>query len=199
MSHLSRGCSVSDANVWVAASDGDLKRVKELIEVTTILLPRRVCRREILPRHPPPPDRTATWTQRRLTRMEDTLHCTPVPRTATVSCSRLDPSRLSNLFSCDRAAEVLQWLLEHGGDVTVRDHDGDTPLHACENPECAALLLENKADVEATNAEGQTPLDVAIEDERVEMLQWLQEQGIGDGVEALAAQEEEAGRAPFCS
>ena len=92
---------------------------------------------------------------------------------------------------------MLQWLLEHGGDVAVRDHDGDTPLHACENPECAALLLEKKADLEATNAEGQTPLAMAIEDERVEMLQWFQEQGIGDGVEALTAQAEEEGRPPF--
>jgi len=90
--------------------------------------------------------------------------------------------------------EVLQWLLEHGGDVTVCDHDGDTPLHACEDPECAALLLENKADLEATNAEGQTPLDLAVEDERVEMLKWFQEQGMGEGADALTAQDPDEGK-----
>jgi hypothetical protein len=56
--------------------------------------------------------------------------------------------------------EVLRYLLSKGGSVKVTDMDGDTPLHACESPECARILLDAHADVNATNNAGRTPLYV---------------------------------------
>lgn len=56
----------------------------------------------------------------------------------------------------------------------IRDSDGDTPLHACEDPACAVALLVAGADLEALNAEGWTPMAVAWEDLRKDMVTFYQ-------------------------
>jgi hypothetical protein len=78
--------------------------------------------------------------------------------------------------------ELLRALLARGGDATLRDADGDTPLHACESVECAALLLGAGADLTAQNDEGQPPLVTAAEDGRREMVAWLLSQYAARGM-----------------
>ena len=40
---------------------------------------------------------------------------------------------------------LTEYLLAHGCDPSIRDRDGDTPLHVCEDPDLARLLLQNRA------------------------------------------------------
>lgn len=57
--------------------------------------------------------------------------------------------------------ELLKMLVSRGGNVNSTDVDGDTPLHACEDPKTAEFLLELGADIKAKNNEGITPLEKA--------------------------------------
>jgi uncharacterized protein len=51
---------------------------------------------------------------------------------------------------------VLSWLLAHGGDINIRDSDGDTPLHHCDAAPAAQFLLAHGADATLTDEEGNT-------------------------------------------
>ena len=57
-----------------------------------------------------------------------------------------------------------------------------------QSAECATLLKEAGAVLDTVNTDGKTPLDNAIEDEREEMLPWFQEQGLGEGLVMLGAE-----------
>ena len=70
-------------------------------------------------------------------------------------------------------AALAEILLREGADVTLRDSDGDTPLHVCEDPAVAELLLRHGADSSALNEARQTPIDVARDEQRVEMLSFF--------------------------
>lgn len=73
-----------------------------------------------------------------------------------------DWTRNPSLVTCRHAAasyghdEILRLLIDAGGDVNVRDADGDTPLHACEFVRCAKTLLDHGADPTLRNAEDKT-------------------------------------------
>lgn len=67
----------------------------------------------------------------------------------------------------------MTWLLANGANAGLKDEDGDTPLHACESAECAALLLAAGADLTAANGEGATPYAVCFADYREEMIEYL--------------------------
>jgi ankyrin repeat protein len=47
--------------------------------------------------------------------------------------------------------------------VNLADHDGDTPLHICEQPEVALFLLANGANESALNSEGLSVYQQAVE------------------------------------
>eukprot|EP00658_Telonema_sp_P-2_P079398 TRINITY_DN7657_c0_g1_i2.p1 TRINITY_DN7657_c0_g1~~TRINITY_DN7657_c0_g1_i2.p1 ORF type:complete len:197 (+),score=56.33 TRINITY_DN7657_c0_g1_i2:90-680(+) len=90
-------------------------------------------------------------------------------------------------------AVLLCWLVNEGGDVTLADEDGDTPMHSCESVECADVLLEAGADLGCTNHRGWTACDVAVDDgERGEMVEWYKEHGLEPSVEAEEAEPEVA-------
>ncbi|KAI7823900.1 ankyrin repeat-containing domain protein [Kickxella alabastrina] len=65
--------------------------------------------------------------------------------------------------------DLLKYLIDNGGDVNITDSDGDTPLHICEDKECALLLLEHCADPSVENDEGMTPVHTTLENEVVEV------------------------------
>lgn len=60
--------------------------------------------------------------------------------------------------------DLLKFLIKEGGDVNIKDSDGDTPLHACESVEAAKLLVGLGADLNIKNDEGLTCLEKAEED-----------------------------------
>ncbi|CAL9733339.1 hypothetical protein MOSE0_A03598 [Monosporozyma servazzii] len=54
---------------------------------------------------------------------------------------------------------------QYGGDINVRDSDGDTPLHHCEDMATAQVIIEElNGDINAVNGEGKTALQVFEED-----------------------------------
>ena len=58
-------------------------------------------------------------------------------------------------------------------DVNCKDEDGDSPLHVCEDVETAKILLDAGADPGVPNGAGQVPYEVAAEEERSEVAQYL--------------------------
>lgn len=68
---------------------------------------------------------------------------------------------------CNHNVSLVEAFLEKGAIVTVRDENGNTPLHVAAQRSFAELLFEHGADVSARNAEGMTPLHAACEDGRV--------------------------------
>lgn len=50
--------------------------------------------------------------------------------------------------------ELLEYLISVGGDINLRDDDGDTPLYVVESVEMARWMVERGADVGVVNEEG---------------------------------------------
>ncbi|KAJ2356233.1 hypothetical protein IWW50_002837 [Coemansia erecta] len=115
------------ANIWTAASEGDLARVKQLVEKDKSKVNEK-----------------------------DENGYTPLH--AAASWKHL---------------QLLQYLLDNGGDVDIVDSDGDTPLHICEDIKCAELLLARGADPEKKNHEGLTPVHTTFENEATEVTELL--------------------------
>eukprot|EP00160_Parvularia_atlantis_P021053 Unigene8966_Nuclearia_a/m.27450 Unigene8966_Nuclearia_a/g.27450 ORF Unigene8966_Nuclearia_a/g.27450 Unigene8966_Nuclearia_a/m.27450 type:complete len:176 (+) Unigene8966_Nuclearia_a:57-584(+) len=70
-------------------------------------------------------------------------------------------------------AELLELLLKRGANPIIRDCDDDTPLHQAETVACAQLLLDHGADLLAKNSEGLTAEEVAGNDDRLEVQNFL--------------------------
>lgn len=105
-------------NLWIAAADNNIEKVKEFLESPNLTPNSR-----------------------------DQNGYTPIH--AAAEYAHLD---------------LLKYLIDHGGDVNVKDSDGDTPLHACEQVSVAEKLVELGANLDAKNDEDQTPLEKAEED-----------------------------------
>lgn len=71
--------------------------------------------------------------------------------------------------------EIVKFLLDHHADISIKDQDGDTPLHYCEDPEIAKMLIEHGADPLCRNGEGLLPIQVASEDDRESMVNYLKQ------------------------
>jgi hypothetical protein len=50
--------------------------------------------------------------------------------------------------------ELLEYLISVGGDINLRDEDGDTPLYVVETVEMARWMIERGAQWGVTNDEG---------------------------------------------
>ena len=74
--------------------------------------------------------------------------------------------------------ELIQFLISSGANPNLRDFDGDTPLHVCEEPEVADLLLSHGADPAAVNNEGDTLFDKAEEDDNGAMVEYWTSKGL---------------------
>lgn len=62
--------------------------------------------------------------------------------------------------------ECVQYLLDNGADVNLRDDDGWTSLHAAvcgKKKKCVALLLKANCDPFAETIDGLTPFQMAVE------------------------------------
>lgn len=114
-------------NIWIAASDGDMTRVKELLDQ----------------------DKTAV-------NAKDENGYTPMHAAASWKHPKL-----------------LKYLIDNGGDVNILDTTGDTPLHICEDKECAQLLLDHGADPAIENEEGMSAVYTTLENEALEVTELI--------------------------
>ena len=69
-------------------------------------------------------------------------------------------------------------MLANGGDPNITDNDGDTPLHVCETRNVAEILLSANADPYILNNFNQSIYDKALEEENLEMIEFLREKGL---------------------
>ena len=63
--------------------------------------------------------------------------------------------------STGKKLEILKYLLDHGGNINIKDYLGDTVLHYASyrnELETVKFLLTNGADINIRNNDGQTPL-----------------------------------------
>jgi uncharacterized protein len=78
-------------------------------------------------------------------------------------------------------ANTLEELLNRNADVNARTLHGDTALYACISgkgtKEMAEMLLDHKADFTIADSDGKTPLKLAIEKNRQDMVDLLQQHG----------------------
>ena len=74
--------------------------------------------------------------------------------------------------------DVLKLLISRGGDVLLKDSDGDTPLHVCEDRACGEYLIQNGAKYDIPNNEGKTPIWYAVEEDFPFMIDYYLEKGI---------------------
>jgi ankyrin repeat protein len=68
------------------------------------------------------------------------------------------------------------FLISHGADVNVIDHNGNTPLHNCSyhnSPKFATLLIKEGANVNIQTKNLETPLDYATENGHTDMIRVL--------------------------
>lgn len=73
--------------------------------------------------------------------------------------------------------EVLEFLLTVGGNVNLRDEDGDTPLLVSEKPEIFQRLIQAGADPHAKNTAGHGIVQKAVEDDNEELINFLKDNG----------------------
>ncbi|KAJ6619699.1 hypothetical protein B0H10DRAFT_2216539 [Mycena sp. CBHHK59/15] len=121
-------------NIWVAAADGDLVRVRQLVEDECNIVsecPRRI--------HIHP----------------DVVSLLVLPAVVTLhQACRASYGQL----------QILEYLISRGGDVNVQDGDGDTPIYTVENVETAQFLVNHGATLDMRNAEGVSPIGHLRED-----------------------------------
>jgi len=109
-----------------------------------------------------------------------------------LGCRTVDGETLLHQAACpghdnlSNQLKIMRLLLERGVDVDARDNHGRTPLHYSSfypgnttipntngTVEGSRLLLEHDADIQAKDDEGRTPLQVALENDRHEMAEFL--------------------------
>lgn len=72
---------------------------------------------------------------------------------------------------------VLEYLLSVGGDVSLRDEDGDTPLLVCEKPEIFQRLVQAGADPRVKNTSGMGIVEKAVEEDAEDLINFLMANG----------------------
>lgn len=69
--------------------------------------------------------------------------------------------------------ELIDFLIQKGADVNIRDPDGDTPLLVVEDGQTLEKLVSHGADIHAVNNDGQGIIEKALEDENEDLVAYL--------------------------
>lgn len=92
---------------------------------------------------------------------------------------------LLQAFAHQGVHRTVAWLIAHGADVNARMSGGRTAVHlAAERntgPATLAILVESGADLTARDDDGQTPLDIAKLNEKVRLVEWINQRVRANG------------------
>lgn len=92
----------------------------------------------------------------------------------------LDGQTLLHLATWKDSVAAVEFLLEQGADIEIRDRRGHTPLHsaaAANSPNVAQLLIERGADINAKSELEQTPLHCAARSGNLDIVRLLLDRG----------------------
>ncbi len=157
----------------IAAQNGNVERVKGLLEDKVIKKPIDVDARDTQHMNLTPLMRAAEYGHLEIVQILLTHK------------ARLDlgdnvgrtPVHIAAIYG---QPDILQVLIDAGGDKNIRDSLLQTPLTRAadmDEPECIKVLLENGADVDLVGPDGWTPLIFAVERGNVQSVQYLLEFG----------------------
>ncbi|KAH9481432.1 Ankyrin repeat-containing protein P1E11.10 [Psilocybe cubensis] len=149
--------AVLPKNIWVAAGDGDLDRVRvrlsllPLLSLSIIDVPLGAHRAALQVFFCPPEYARQIDNQN--------LHLALSPNMP-------DPYTYTPMHAAASYGQihVLEYLLSCGGDINITDSDGDTPLYTVENLETARFLVQHGAIVDRHNLEGVSPIEHLTEE-----------------------------------
>jgi ankyrin repeat protein len=65
-------------------------------------------------------------------------------------------------FTATQYTKIVEFLIENGADVNVKNKDGNTPSHMTTTSDIVKLLIEKGADINVKNKDGDTPLSTHI-------------------------------------
>lgn len=68
---------------------------------------------------------------------------------------------------------AIEFLINLGADVNIRDNDGDTPLLVAEAPATFDMLVKLGADPNAKNHAGESIIEKIVEDNNAELFEYL--------------------------
>ncbi|KDQ14280.1 hypothetical protein BOTBODRAFT_187931 [Botryobasidium botryosum FD-172 SS1] len=129
--------STSAKNIWIAAGDGDLERVR----VTWLKFKVGTSARDQV-------------------LLGDPFFCPGLSPNAP------DPNTYTPMHAAASYGHlaVLEYLIQHGGNVNIADEDGDTPLYTVESVDVAQFLVDHGARIDLRNSEGISPAEHLDED-----------------------------------
>ena len=163
------GGDVRDSAIHDAAGNGDLEKVRALLQERPGLVLRKD-RNESTPLH------YAMLARKNIREVTELL----LANKADVNAKDKDDLTPLHWAASEGHKDVAALLLAHQADVNARTHDGRTPLHFAVNNNCkdvVELLLANKADVNVKNRRGVTPLQLAEKDNFKELADLLRQHG----------------------
>jgi hypothetical protein len=131
-------------NIWVAASDGDLDRVR--VSSSPICIHVSMFRLHIY----------MIETSIQSPQFRTKTHHQHLIETENLSPNIPDPNSYTPMHAAASYAhtDLLEYLISKGGDINLRDDDGDTPLYVVESLEMARWMIERGADWGLVNEEG---------------------------------------------
>jgi len=129
-------------NIWVAASDGDLDRVRVSQVESSNLTPLLYSNLLYSPK--------CTVSAGPNTNNQFLIE------TQNLSPNIADPNSYTPMHAAASYAhtDILEYLISVGGDINLRDDDGDTPLYVVESVEMAMWMIERGAEWGVVNEEG---------------------------------------------
>ena len=85
-------------------------------------------------------------------------------------------NRIALHYAAETNGQILEFLINYGGDVNARDEKRVTPLHCAvskNNYECTKVLLKMNADINAQTSVGYTPIRIAAQNKKFSIVQLL--------------------------
>ncbi|KAJ9090922.1 hypothetical protein QFC19_009348 [Naganishia cerealis] len=150
--------NANEKNIWIAASDGDLERVK--VRTTPVVQHFPILTADVRCEY--------TGADRNARYVLTEIHTLAVAEQSPLGMS--PNAEDENTYTPMHAAasyahlDLLEYLISKGGDINHPDSDGETPLFTVESVQVAQWMIERGAKIDVRNHEGDTVAEYLFED-----------------------------------